>query len=181
MFPNYYIYTSNHPSFDARGVAVFINSRLDFGLINCIADQQGNILTLHCTINGKQMAIIGFYGPRGDNTWFYSCLQTAIKDARIICDDIIVMGDFNLFFNLHLDANKYDGITKTKGIRILKQAMREADLVDIYRQKYPKGNQISWRKWNTTKGARLDFCLLHEPLTEFITEVEYLPPPHWLH
>ena len=177
MFPNYYIYTSNHPSFDARGVAIFINSHLDFGLIKCISDQQGNILTLHCQINGKQLAIIGFYGPRGDNSWFYGCLSTAIADARIECDELIIMGDFNLFFNTHLDSNKYDGLTKTKGIRIIKQAMKDADLVDIYRKRNPKGREISWRKWNTNKGARLDFCLLYSGLIEQVTEIEYFPPP----
>ena len=177
MFSNYHIYTSNSSTFEARGVAIFVNSHLDFGLIDCITDRQGNILTIHCSINGRQLAIIGFYGPRSDNSWFYGCLRDATNQAKLICEDVIVMGDFNMFFQLHKDSYKYKEITKPRAVRIIKQTMKDFDLIDIYRHLKPKATQISWRKWNTTKGARLDFCLLNSALAEFVTDIDYLPPP----
>ena len=176
LFPDY-IYTSCHPRFNSRGVAIFVNSLLDFVYIDCEIDDQGNLITLHCQIYGKEFCIVGYYGPSSDSTFFYQRFSDAIKRAYQNCPNVMATGDFNIFFDRAMDSFGYPALPKPRGRNIINNLCLETNLFDAFRRLYPNDYTISWRKWNGLQGSRLDHVFLSQSLSDYLTEVEYIPPP----
>ena len=176
LYPEY-TFTSCNPRFNSRGIAIFVNAYLDFVFIDCETDDQGNLLALRCLIYGREMTIIGFYGPSTDSEFFYQRFSDFTRAAYHKCPNLIVMGDFNIFFDKNKDSFGYPALPKPRGRNIINQMATETNLIDSFRYLYPNTFKVSWRKWNGLKASRLDHCFLSQGMAEYLSEVDYLPPP----
>ena len=66
-------------------------------------------------------------------------------------------GDFNLFFDINLDAYGGSPKLKVKSIPKLLSMMSENDLCDIYRIRNSQEERFTWRRKTPFKQRRLDF------------------------
>ena len=176
LFPHY-IYTSNNPRFNGRGVAIFVNPYLDFTLIECKTDDQGNLLTVHCEIFGNDISLVVFYGPSGDSTFFYDRLVQTAREAYQTSENVLIAGDFNLFFDLNKDSFGYNSLPKPRGRALVNLLQTELNFADAFRHFHPQQFAVSWRKWNSLQGSRLDHNFISQELLQFVQGIEYFPPP----
>ena len=83
-------YTSN-----ARGVAILFNNNFEFKILNEKKDENGNLLALNIRIANKTITLITIYAPNADSPVFFENVSHILDEFNN--DDIILVGDYNLF------------------------------------------------------------------------------------
>ena len=68
-------------------------------------DAIGNILLVKIRFNMFEFVIGAIYGPNYDNPMFYDELYD--KTFGLGCDNVLLLGDFNLTLNFNLDSRGY--------------------------------------------------------------------------
>ena len=101
------------------------------------------------------------------NLIFFLC------DKQLGNDLIIVGGDWNVAFNMKVDVRNYLSIvTRPRARKKIFDLMTNNELVDIFRKLYPDNKSYTWRKFNTTKQARLYYFLISEELVSEVIETK---------
>lgn len=106
----YTSYFSNNSS-NSRGVAIFIDNKLDFKMNSIFTDKEGNLIILDCLINNKNITLVNLYGPNKDSPQFYNLIKDKIQEMNNPC---IIAGDFNLVLNPSIDYHDYLHINNPK-------------------------------------------------------------------
>ena len=70
---------------------------------------------------------------------------------------IILGGDFNLYFDCHLDALGGSPNVKQDSCHTVKLIMSEFDLIDLWRVQNPTLRKFMWQRSNPKKMRRLDY------------------------
>ena len=90
-------YFSSYNS-NSRGVAILINSNIEYKLVNVSKNINGIILVLCIKAFDKEFVIVNIYGPNDDRPDFYENVIEMIE-ATGITDNVIIGGDYNLVLN----------------------------------------------------------------------------------
>ena len=93
-------------------------------------------------------------------------------------DHVVIGGDWNLGIDTLLDYKGYspNSPKRPKCRESILKYMNSCDLIDIYRELHPTGQDFSWRQWNnagqrSAKEARLDFFLVDTNLASYVMTV----------
>ena len=89
----------NHFTSNARGVAILINSDVDFKINGVKREPTGNMLAMSMSIYNFDITLICLYGPNDDSPQFYTDIKSIILDFNdthcIICGDWNLVLDFD--------------------------------------------------------------------------------------
>ena len=84
-------------------------------------------------------------------------------------------GDFNLCFDIDLDADGGSPKLKVKSVSELLSMMSENHLCDIYRIRNLEAKRFTWHRKSHFKQRRSDFLLVSDTLQENIKVVDIIP------
>lgn len=154
---------------NARGVAIMINNNFECEIHKYKCDNNGNLILADMTIEGEKITIVNIYGPNEDNAEFYLDVFKQLEEFQN--EKYLICGDFNLVLNQNLDTNYYLHVNNPKSQSCILDNLETYDLVDPFRELYPKLKRYTWRKKNPIKQARLDFHLISKNLMQFVEKV----------
>ena len=129
-------------------------------------------------IDNNPVILVNYYAPNvepeqlkvlDELAHIFNQLQTSENTM------IIWGGDFNLLFDVDLDAEGGSPKLKIKSLSKLLSMMSENDLCDIYRIRNPEAKRFTWRRKSPFKQRRLDCVLVSDTLQENIKAVCIIP------
>ena len=97
---------------NVRGVAILIGNNLEYKVLNCHTDLDGNYLHLKLQLDTMSLNLIMIYSPNSDNPNFFQNIQEILEQNS--ADYSIVCGDFNVVLNPKLDTYNYLYINNPK-------------------------------------------------------------------
>ena len=150
---------------NSRGVAILVQNTFDFEYHDSIHDTEGRFCILDVSIRKTRFTIVAVYGPNQDEPNFFQKLQEHIES--IDNDNIIAVGDWNVVLDFNKDAKNYINRNNTRANKQIIEMIRELDLIDIWREKFPDENKFTWFGPHK-KMARLDYFLISSHLTQNI-------------
>ena len=116
--------------------------------------------------------MINIYAPNKDSSNFFMNVFESISKHQAA--DRIIAGDFNLVLEEGMDSiNRKQNNCKSKVM--LKEYMKEALLIDIYRDREPEGRKMMHTCRKPIVAARMDFFLINYGMQSYVTEVDILP------
>ena len=148
-------------------------SEKDFG-----SDTEGRMVWVKGELRSKIILFVGIYAPsEGDNSLFFEETVFPVLVNKNY-DHVVICGDWNLGLDVDLDYEGYapNSPKRPKCRESIIKYMDSCDLIDIYRELHPTGQDRSWRQWNkaqrrSTKEARLDFFLVDSNLASYVQAV----------
>ena len=122
-------------------------------------DKNGRYIVLDMLIDNNPVILVNYYAPNvepeqlkvlDELAHIFNQLQTSENTT------IIWGGDFNLFFDVHLDAEGGSPKLNFKSLSKLLSMVSENDLCDIYRIRNPEAKRFTWRRKSPFKQRILD-------------------------
>lgn len=147
-------------STNSRGVGIFFNDNFDYKIHDRTIDQCGNFILLDLEIGDHRFTLVTIYGPNRDDPLFYENLRHKI--ANFDNASLIIVGDWNLVMEQHLDTKHYTRENNIRAKNEVKKLIECYNLFDIWRINNPKCKRYTWKQRNPLKMARLDFFLVTE-------------------
>ena len=155
---------------NSRGVAILFNNNLDFFVKKVYKDILGNYIFVTVTIMERDFLIVSLYGPNRDDPEFYAELEERINDVGF--ENIIIGGDWNLVLDYTLDYYNYKHHNNIKAQEQVDNLMINLDLLDIWRELYLEMRRYTWRRNTPLQQSRLDFFLISDLLSTFVTNAD---------
>ena len=155
---------------NSRGVAILFNNNLEFLVKKVYKDILGNYIFVTVTIMDREFLIVSLYGPNRDDPEFYAELEERINDVGL--ENIIIGGDWNLVLDYTLDYYNYKHHNNIKAQEQVDNLMINLDLLDIWRELYPEMRRYTWRRNTPLQQSRLDFFLISDLLSTFVTNAD---------
>lgn len=142
---------------NARGVAI-LTKRTDIKFSETVIDKGGNFIITHATIDQSfRLVIASIYAPNRDTPEFFQPIEQYLEKME---GDIPVVlgGDWNMVLDYERDSYNYKRLNNTRAQRRVLDMIKKHDLIDVFRERWPKVNRYTWRVKNPSlKQARLDF------------------------
>ena len=144
-------------------------------------DKEGCALILDVSINHSEYILINLYNANTEIVQIdvLSSLFELLEEFDIsLAKQLVMVGDFNSFFNSKLEAHGGNPTLKKKSLAKLIEFKETYDLFDIWRV----GNRKSKRFTFTQKHSsdfiqrRLDYILISNTLQQFVIMTEILNP-----
>ena len=144
-------------------------------------DKEGCVLILDVSINHSEYILINLYNANTENVQIdvLSSLFELLEEFDIsLAKQLVMVRDFNSFFNSKLEAHGGNPTLKKKSLAKLIEFKETYDLFDIWRV----GNRKSKRFTFTQKHSsdfiqrRLDYILISNTLEQFVIMTEILNP-----
>ena len=166
-----------HGASNARGVCIGIVG--DFGQIikNKIIDPNGRFIIIELTIADKPFVIINAYNENVESQQV-GFWDTLLSHMENICSNpetnIIIAGDFNLTFDMNLEAQGGNPTLKKNSIARFLRIKERFDLVDIWRIRNPSKKRFTFRQQHVTGflQRRLDFLFISNSLQTLAKNVK---------
>ena len=117
--------------------------------------------------------IVSLYGPNRDNPEFYAELEERISEVGF--ENLITGGDWNLVLDFTLDYYNYKHFNNAKAQEQVENLMINLDLLDIWREIHPEMRRYTWRRNTPLQQSRLDFFLISDLLSTYVTEAQIIP------
>ena len=175
------MYNSCTPEDRAQaGVTILFGKGLDITIKETDhgSDSNGRLVWVLGELRSRKILFVGIYAPsEGDNNLFFeeSVFPVLVNKNY---DHVVIGGDWNLGIDTLLDYKGYspNSPKRPKCRESILKYMNSCDLIDIYRELHPTGQDFSWRQWNnagqrSAKEARLDFFLVDTNLASFVMTV----------
>ena len=159
---------------NARGITVLLGKGFEYEISN-INKSMDNILSMDIALSkgSIKLRLIVIYGPNKDEPMFFDSIQEEIESSNQ--DYNIICGDFNIVLDPVVDSLNYVNINNPKARTRLLQLMNSNNLIDVYRQHYPKLKRYTWRRTNPMKQARLDYFIVSETMADIIDKCKIHP------
>ena len=159
---------------NARGVAVLFNGNFEYKIHKIKVDTHGNYIVIDLTLQDHKITLLNLYGPNQDSPNFYTCLRDYLTEFEN--RSIIMCGDFNLVLQPEKDSKGYIHTNNPNARNEVLDIMGDLNLVDIWRLLYPDKKRYTWRSnvIGPRKQSRLDFFLVSEDLSNYITDAKIL-------
>ena len=141
-------------------------------------DDNGRYIVLDARFDSNPAILVNYYAPNVETDQMKVLDEiTHIFDKIEISGNTTLIwgGDFNLFFNINLDADGSSPELKVKSVSKLLSMMLKNDLCDIYRIRNPQEKRFTWRRKTPFKERRLDFFLVSDMLQDNIRTVDIVP------
>ena len=159
---------------NSRGVAILLNSNLEYKIINESCDNNGNLICLDLQIdNDWTVRLINIYAPNNDDPDFFLYVADLIDQNP--CNYEIICGDLNLTLNPLIDSYNYANINNPKARDQLMDIMQSRNLVDSYRVQNATKKIYTWFRKNPTKMARLDYFIVSSAMMDIIYKSDIIP------
>ena len=147
----------SHGTSDSRGVLIAFREASTYKVINQYVDDGGRFIVLNTLIKDSPVVLIKYYDPNEEKYQL-----KVLDDLNHILDNtedtvLVWGGDFNLIFDLGLDADGRSPKLKLKSICKVSSIMSEIDLCDIYRIRNLETKRFTWRRKTPLKQRRLDY------------------------
>ena len=84
-------------------------------------------------------------------------------------------GDWNLVLNQDLDTWNYNTSNNPNATKIVTTFMKQFDLIDIWRDTYPKLKNFTWYRKNPSKAARLDYFIITPSILNIYSSSYIMP------
>ena len=125
----------SHGRSDARGVCVLISPSLNCKYFTKYIDENGRLLIVEIKLEGDfTFVLVNVYAPNKDSPEFFNNLRNKLAHT---CERKVVIGDFNLTFNIQLD--RLNSVTNNnKNLRILEAICEEFFLEGLLASEEPK-------------------------------------------
>ena len=110
-------------------------------------DKEGRILIVHVSINDSEYILINLYNSDTENEQInaLSSLSKLLEDFDIsLTKQLVMAGDFNLFFNSKLEAQGGNLTLKKKSLAKLIEFKETYDLCDIWRVRNTKSKRFTF-------------------------------------
>ena len=170
----YFSHGTNH----SRGTMILIRDDLEFDFENVEIDPNGRSILLEATVQGFPLLLLNIYAPNtlGQQKHFFSSVLQNLNDHADIMTEraILIGGDFNLFFDTHLDCDGGNPQLKEDPLKLVRDLKMNYDLTDIWRIRNPASRRYTWRQKNPLIQRRLDFWLVSDGLQEDIESVDII-------
>jgi exonuclease III len=170
----------SHGSSNSKGVAILIPHNIQYDIEDKITDEDGRILILKIKLNNTAYIICNIYAPTLDHKVEQINFSKRIQNKlfQFENENIILGGDFNLYFNLKVDKqdnmkNKCDNINYRNEILSLLDVF---NLTDAWRELFPETRRYTWHARG--KSSRLDYFFLSEYLMNDLTSYKIIPGLH---
>ena len=155
-----------------KGLDITINEK-DHG-----SDSNGRLVWVLGELRSRKVLFVGIYAPsEGDNHQFFEDTVFPVLVNKNY-DHVVICGDWNLGLDTSLDYNNYasNSPKRPKCRESILKYMNSCDLIDIYRELHPTGQDFSWRQWNdagrrSAKEARLDYFLVDSNLASYVQTI----------
>ena len=158
---------------NSRGVAIFISNNLDFKIHDKKSDDGGNWVALDISINEIRMTLVSLYGPNDDKPGFFHIIQEMIEEINNV--HCILCGDWNLIQDPQIDSTNYIHINNKNARKAVLEMKEYVNLVDPWRLQNPTLRRYTLRQPTPLKQSRLDFFLISEELTTFLSSSNIVP------
>ena len=181
----------SHGTNSARGVAVYINKKVDCKPVHSYRDEEGRMVAVVLDLNGQRISIVNVYAP---NPSFLAndilAHQTFFEDLAIQLNTIkaqhnvaetIIMGDFNTITNINLDAYGGNPRLYSKSLETIEVIKAEHGLCDIFRELNPDKRLCTFSPGGLNVRniyRRLDYILIPETWRGLVKTTEIIPAPH---
>ena len=162
------------------GVSILFGRNLDITILEKDhgSDSEGRMVWVKGELRSKVILFVGIYAPSdGDNPQFFEETVFPILVNKNY-DHVVICGDWNLGMDVDLDYKGYapNSSKRPKCRDSIIKYMHSCDLIDIYRELHPMGQDYSWRQWNiaqrrSAKEARLDFFLVDSNLASYVQAI----------
>ena len=135
----------SHGTTRSSGVALLLQSSNK--VIEKTVDTSGRYVIVKLRLQESTVVIAAIYSPNTDNlqVQFYNNLYTLLQALR--CDDLIVMGDFNLVLEPAKDK-KGGNVPNKKSNKVLSVMVENLNLIDVWRKQHPTKKQYTWSQKN---------------------------------
>ena len=157
----------SHGKSDSRGVLIAFREGLDYKIDSVFRDNDRRYLIIQVKIQDKPFILVNYYAPNEEGTQIpvLSKINEIIQNLKTEEDTTIIWGgDFNIFFDVQLDADGGSPKLKLNSVCRLLIIMSENDLCDIYRLRFPYEKRFTWRRKTPFKQRRLDYFLISDSL-----------------
>lgn len=155
---------------NARGVMILIHKSIPFQVEKVVKDPAGRFIIIEGFLFGDKINLINVYGPNDDSPAFFSDLFLSISGLR---GQHIVAGDTNCTLDPGKDRSTGLDTTHTKSRKIIKQFMRDLNMLDIWRQFNPNALVYSCYSGAHKTYSRIDYFLVSATLLSNITDCTY--------
>lgn len=170
----------SHGSSNSTGVITGFTENFEPEIQKMTSDKNGRILLMEIIVDHQTCLLINFYNANIEKEQInaINSLNEHLSDYTL--DDInpFFAGDFNVIFDVHLDALGGNPSLKTKSLPPLIKLIDKLDVCDIFRIRYPKRKRFTFRQNISQKRVlhrRLDYIFVVNSLQEYVTKVDILP------
>lgn len=159
----------------SRGVSILFDPKLNNIELKEFKDDLGRKICVNCKIADKEYSFLNIYTPNvcGDRIIFLNELSRWLTDIGI--HDTIIGGDWNTVLNLEMDKSPpvtHSPVYYRKAAEIIGNLCKNFQLYDVWRERYPRLKQFTWRRKNPETACRLDFFLIHQDLKQKVINAE---------
>lgn len=154
----------------ARGVMVLVHDSIPLQINKIIKDKGGRYIIIQGTILKEKITLINVYAPNNDEPEFFQNLFFTVASLPGL---YIMAGDFNCTLNPSLDKSSGVDQSHTKSRGVIKQFMKEMNLVDLWREKNPNNKIFSCYSSTHQSYSRIDYFLVSSLLKYKLEDVSY--------
>ena len=159
----------NSPHNRSRGITIFIKDTFKVEQIIHNIVIPGNLSFVYFKVKNHTFTLAAIYGPSdSDNANFFTD-HVFNEENFPDSNHIIFCGDWNTVIDQKKDTLNYKTLCNPRSSKVVNQNCADLLLVDIFREKNPISNKFSWKRNNQNTRSRLDFFLISENLTPFVT------------
>ena len=129
----------SHGSSNSCGVGFL--GQFNVNILNQMCENKGRILILNATIDAKNFVLINLYNPNTENEQIevLNTLLTMMKTININENtNLLLAGDFNVFFNTNLECSGINPSFKQKSVAKVIEIIETFNLCDVWRIRNPK-------------------------------------------
>ena len=161
-----------HGTSNSCGVLITFFGKNKICVNSQITDKQRRILILDVAIDGSEYILVNFYNANTESEQLkvINDLSELMKKVNITQGkQIVLAGDFNLFFDSNLEATGGKPFLKEKSIVRMVELKKEYGLSDIWRIRNSLEKPFTFRQ-NHSSGIlnrRLDYIFISNKLQEF--------------
>ena len=130
-------------------------------------DKNGRYTVPDVLIDNNPVTLVNYYAPHfeSDQLKVLEELAHIFNQLQISENTTFIWGgDFNLFFDVDLEADGGSPKLKVKSLSKLLSMMSKNDLCDIYRIRNPEAKRFTWHRKSPFKQRRLNFFLVLDTL-----------------
>ena len=158
----------------SRGVAVLCKKNFPFISKDVIRDTEGRYILVRGEIEQEKWILGSVYGPNKFDASFYSNFFERLDSTGV--DRKIVAGDFNIILDASRDRTSGEIHKNEPAAAIVRQAIDDLDLVDVWRIMKPDTPGYTWRRRKPyVLAERLDLILITESMLQFVDLVVVNP------
>ena len=164
----------SHGSLHSRGVCILLNPSLNYTFENSHKDQIGRIISIDLNFNENKLSLCNIYAPNDQRQQqvFLHNLSTFLMSNTDI-ENLLIGGDWNVSLQA-IDKKGGSPWKPTASRDQLVTMMKEFDLVDAFRTKYPNKKSYTYESKALKLYSRIDFFLLPQHQIHWVEQIESL-------